>query len=369
MKEKLMEPQEENHSGLVVFSFYSSFWEAGKHLKDKDRLEFYDAILNYCFLGKEPELSGVLAAVFAVTRPNIDASNRRRLAGSVGGKSTSKKSEEVKEQGLEKKEKKSSSCSASAKSASKGKEKSKEKENVKKTGNKKQNANEAVSIYQEQELQANGEAQPPRLHQPPSTTEVSLPSTATPVHLPSTTTPVHTPKSSSESNYIPTPQTQPYSNLPLIGNPNFSSTTMSYGTPPPYVSPYHVSTPDVDYISSSNQVEADFSPQEEAMIEQHIAEVEQQYHGTYPLPPLSEPVVIQERLPIQDNQVYEITYSQLNSWSEQYPNVDIQGELTKMKHWLSSHSPQGRTQEKAKNFVQKWLREEEEKAVHKQKLC
>lgn len=82
----LEEKAEDNHTGLVVFSFYSSFWEAGKNLKDKDRLAFYDALLDYCFLGKEPEFSGVLAAVFAIARPNVDASNRRRLAGSTGGK-------------------------------------------------------------------------------------------------------------------------------------------------------------------------------------------------------------------------------------------------------------------------------------------
>lgn len=355
MKEKLLEPQEETHSGLVVFSFYSSFWEAGRNLKSKDRLAFYDAILDYCFLGKEPEFSGVLAAIFAVVRPNIDASNRRRLSGSVGGKSTSKKTAETKEEEVENKGKKSSSSSASTKSSSKGKEKVKEKETVKKKGNKKQNANEAVSIYQEQELQGDAERAPAYVDQASTVSEVSLPST---------NTAFHPPYLAPEPNYLPTLQAPVYTQHELVGNNNV--TTMNYGTPPPYISPYDVSTSSVEYNTTTKQAESNFSPQEDAILNQHIAEVEHQYQGTYTLPPLSEPLEIQERLPIQNNQMYEISYHQINSWSEQYPNVDVGRELGKMKHWLSDRSSQGRTEEKAKNFVQKWLREEEEKAVNKQ---
>lgn len=66
--------------------FYKSFVEALNELPDEDRLRLYDAILNFGIYDKEPELSGIDAAVFALVRPQIEANNRKYQNGIKGGR-------------------------------------------------------------------------------------------------------------------------------------------------------------------------------------------------------------------------------------------------------------------------------------------
>ena len=66
--------------------FYKSFVEALNELPDEDRLRLYDAILNFGIYDKEPELSGIDAAVFALVRPQIEANNRKYQNGTKGGR-------------------------------------------------------------------------------------------------------------------------------------------------------------------------------------------------------------------------------------------------------------------------------------------
>lgn len=68
------------------FSFYASFYEAAKDLDDEKRLAFYDAIMAYAFDGIEPEFTGIMNAVWNLTKPNVDASIKYCKAGAKGGK-------------------------------------------------------------------------------------------------------------------------------------------------------------------------------------------------------------------------------------------------------------------------------------------
>lgn len=66
--------------------FYKSFYEAIKELDEKDRLSAFEAIIEYGLYGEEPEESGIVKAIFALVRPQIDANNKRYKNGLKGGR-------------------------------------------------------------------------------------------------------------------------------------------------------------------------------------------------------------------------------------------------------------------------------------------
>lgn len=67
------------------FVFYESFSDAINELKPADRLKVYDSITAYVFKGKEPNLSGVSKAIFALIKPQLDANKVRYENGLKGG--------------------------------------------------------------------------------------------------------------------------------------------------------------------------------------------------------------------------------------------------------------------------------------------
>ena len=77
--------------------FLPSFHEAIQELNDSDRLQMYDAIIRYGLYGEIIELSPIPKAMFALVKPNIDASqNRYRAAkanGSKGGRPSKNQTE------------------------------------------------------------------------------------------------------------------------------------------------------------------------------------------------------------------------------------------------------------------------------------
>ncbi len=76
---------EPKHKYVTLFSsFVISIDSAITDDAEKGRL--YTAIAHYSLYGTEPELTGIPAALFELMRPNIDTSNKRRLAGEKGGK-------------------------------------------------------------------------------------------------------------------------------------------------------------------------------------------------------------------------------------------------------------------------------------------
>lgn len=59
------------------FAFYSNFMDGGRLLSDKERLKFYDSIIEYAFEGVEPELHGNVKLLFVGVKPAIDSSIRK----------------------------------------------------------------------------------------------------------------------------------------------------------------------------------------------------------------------------------------------------------------------------------------------------
>jgi hypothetical protein len=70
------------------FTFFASYFEAGKSLPLKERQQFFDAVIMYAFTGVEPELSGTVAAIFTIAKPIIAKSNNRAKSGQKGGSKT-----------------------------------------------------------------------------------------------------------------------------------------------------------------------------------------------------------------------------------------------------------------------------------------
>ena len=77
-----------------AFTFFRSYYEAAKELTDKQRLAFYDAIIQYGIDGEERDLKGVAKAMFALVKPTLDKSQARAAAGSKGGKSKGEANDE-----------------------------------------------------------------------------------------------------------------------------------------------------------------------------------------------------------------------------------------------------------------------------------
>ena len=95
------------------FTFYASFHEAAQTLDAlEDRGALYEAICAYALYGTEPHLNGTAAGMFALIRPNLDAS-RRKASNRLGkkqsdNKTTSKQHQTEKKREDESKEEKES---------------------------------------------------------------------------------------------------------------------------------------------------------------------------------------------------------------------------------------------------------------------
>ena len=57
----------------LLFKFYRSYFDVACELSDKDRLAFYDAIMQRQFLGIEPNLKGVAKLAYVSQKHNVDA--------------------------------------------------------------------------------------------------------------------------------------------------------------------------------------------------------------------------------------------------------------------------------------------------------
>lgn len=67
--------------------FYESYYEAAKDLPDAERLQLYDAIIQYGCAGIMPaSLTGTAKAVFSIVKPLLDANAQRRENGAKGGR-------------------------------------------------------------------------------------------------------------------------------------------------------------------------------------------------------------------------------------------------------------------------------------------
>lgn len=70
----------------ATFKFFRSFLDAALMLPDKEQqADFLVAVCKYGLNGEEPSIEGVPAALFALAKPNLDASRKKAESGSVGG--------------------------------------------------------------------------------------------------------------------------------------------------------------------------------------------------------------------------------------------------------------------------------------------
>ena len=80
-------------AGLLI---QESYFEAIDPLPDEERLQLYDSMTHYVFLGELPALKGYLRSIWAAIRPNIDSSRNRYNAavenGMKGGRPPGSKS-------------------------------------------------------------------------------------------------------------------------------------------------------------------------------------------------------------------------------------------------------------------------------------
>lgn len=68
------------------FVFYRSFHEAIAELPREQYGNILFAVNEYALNGVEPELSGVEKTIFTLIKPQIDANNRRKSGGALGGR-------------------------------------------------------------------------------------------------------------------------------------------------------------------------------------------------------------------------------------------------------------------------------------------
>ena len=66
-----------------AFVFYRSYYEAAMELPEKERLKLYDAIIEYALHGVEPDIKGVVKAVFVSIKPGIDSRKKRSASASA----------------------------------------------------------------------------------------------------------------------------------------------------------------------------------------------------------------------------------------------------------------------------------------------
>ena len=72
-----------NENEIQTATIFRTWVELAESLTDSDRGKFYHAICRYALFGEEPELNGVMNAYFALIRPTIEKSNRRKIAQQI----------------------------------------------------------------------------------------------------------------------------------------------------------------------------------------------------------------------------------------------------------------------------------------------
>jgi len=79
---------------IKSFSFYRNYYELIKYLPNEDRLELYDAILNYMFDDKEPQFKDLKNGIWVNLKMPLDTSkNNAGRGGRIKKESTETKTE------------------------------------------------------------------------------------------------------------------------------------------------------------------------------------------------------------------------------------------------------------------------------------
>jgi hypothetical protein len=85
-------------NNIKGFTFYKSYYESLKNLKEKDKKEIINAILEYIFDDKIPNFNGTKKAVWALIEPNLNTSKNRSnpYSGAPYGNSNASKEKQSK---------------------------------------------------------------------------------------------------------------------------------------------------------------------------------------------------------------------------------------------------------------------------------
>lgn len=68
------------------FTFFLSYYDAARELPEKQRLAFYDAIMQYIFDDVEPTLTGLAGTFWGLTMPYLRKSKAQTENGNKGGR-------------------------------------------------------------------------------------------------------------------------------------------------------------------------------------------------------------------------------------------------------------------------------------------
>ena len=71
-------------------NIFDSYIAAGQQLAQREKEQFYTALIEFVAYGREPELKGAAKAVFIAIRPSLEISMKRAVSGQKGGLQTSK---------------------------------------------------------------------------------------------------------------------------------------------------------------------------------------------------------------------------------------------------------------------------------------
>lgn len=62
---------------ITGFTFFSSYYECLKDLNEDDRRDLLDAIVDYIFVDKEPEFTGIKRSIWILMKPNLTTSKNK----------------------------------------------------------------------------------------------------------------------------------------------------------------------------------------------------------------------------------------------------------------------------------------------------
>lgn len=74
---------------------------------------------------------------------------------------------------------------------------------------------------------------------------------------------------------------------------------------------------------------------------------------------VSEPAVFE--MPLNNKSFHPITQSDINTWQELYPAVDVMQELRKMKGWCDANPRKRKTKKGVRSFINSWLAREQDR--------
>lgn len=109
-------------------NIFDSYVDAGQQLGQRDKEQFYTALLEFAAYGTEPRLKGPALAVFTAIRPSLELSKQRASSGRKGGRRKAEADGDLAAKQNASKGRANAEASTEANGQAKGKSKSKKEE-------------------------------------------------------------------------------------------------------------------------------------------------------------------------------------------------------------------------------------------------